>query len=72
MCMNWIKWIGTVASVVGSFAVGMTFTLFGYCFFLLGAGAWLYVAWTSRDRAMFTLNGFFMAANVIGLYNALV
>jgi hypothetical protein len=69
--MNLIKWVGTVASVAGSFLVSAHFFTLGYCFFLLGAVSWLYVGWHSKDKAMLTLNGFFLSANVLGLYNAL-
>ena len=67
-----LKWFGTVSSVAGSFLVGMTFTFVGYCLFIAGAVSWLWVGYKTRDKALIILNGFFMLANMIGLYNAMV
>lgn len=65
-------WIGTVASVIGSFVVAMQFMLIGYCLFIIGSVSWLYIGIVRRDKALMVLNGCFMVANLIGLYNATV
>lgn len=69
--MNKLSWFGTVTSVLGSFAVALHFFVIGYCLFLCGAVAWLTVGFWSRNWSLVTLNGFFLAANLIGLYNAI-
>lgn len=68
--INKISWTGTLASVLGSFTVAMKFLLMGYAFFLVGAVAWLAVGVVRRDKALVALNGAFLCANLIGLYNA--
>ena len=65
-------WIGTVASVIGSFVVAMQFMLIGYCLFIIGSVSWLYIGIVRRDKALMVLNGCFMVANLIGLYNAAI
>lgn len=65
-----IAWLGTVASIIGSFAVSLHYFTLGYCFFLVGGVSWLYVGWIKKDKALMTLNGVFFIANLIGLYNA--
>jgi hypothetical protein len=67
-----ISWAGTVASIVGSFAVAGHFFLLGYLAFLAGAGALLTVFVKNRDWSQIMLQCFFLVANLIGLYNALV
>ena len=68
--MKKLSWIGTITSVIGSFIVAMGLGIFGYCLFLVGSISWLTVGVTRRDTSLVTLNGFFLAANMIGLYNA--
>ena len=69
--MNFIRWIGTLASIVGSFVVASKIFVLGYCLFMLGSVSWLWVGIRSRDTALCVLNGTFLCANILGLYNAL-
>ena len=69
--MNKLQWFGTVTSVIGSFTVALGFMLAGYTAFILGATAWLIVGLTGKNIPLIVLNGFFFAANMIGLYRAL-
>lgn len=69
--MNFIRWIGTLASIVGSFVVASKVFVLGYCLFMLGSVCWLWVGIRSRDVALCVLNGTFLCANILGLYNAL-
>jgi len=69
--MNKIGWFGTVTSILGSFTVALHFMLAGYVLFLAGSISWLYVGYIRRDWSIAVLNGFFLTANMIGLYNAL-
>jgi nicotinamide riboside transporter PnuC len=66
-----MKWIGTIASVIGSFTLALQFALIGYCLFLIGSVSWLIVGIKNRDKALITLNLFFFAANIIGFYKVL-
>jgi len=66
-----LKWIGTVASVIGSFTLALQFALIGYCLFLVGSVSWLIVGIKNRDKALITLNLFFFVANIIGFYKVL-
>lgn len=62
-----IGWIGTVASVIGSFVVAFQVFVLGYILFLVGSISWLWVAIKSRNTSLGVLNGFFLVANIIGL-----
>lgn len=66
------SWFGTIASVIGSFIVAFGFMKIGFCFFIFGSVSWLVVGIVKKDIALYTLNGFFMVANLIGLYRAFV
>jgi len=65
-----LSWFGTGASILGSFAVAGHLFVVGYVAFLLGCFALLGVFLRDRNWSMIVLQGFFMVANVIGLYNA--
>lgn len=67
---NNLSWFGTLTSVIGSFTVALGFMLAGYSAFILGAVAWLIVGFISKNKPLIVLNGFFFAANLIGLYRA--
>ena len=66
-----IGWIGTVASVIGSFVVAFQVFVIGYFLFLVGSISWLWVAVKTRNLSLGVLNGFFMVANIIGLWKAI-
>ena len=66
-----IKWFGTITSIIGAFAVASQLFLFGYICFILGSISWLYIGVTGKDRPLITLNGVFLIANILGLYNAI-
>lgn len=68
--MKKLSWFGTVTSVIGSFLVALGFMLAGYIAFVAGATAWLIVGFKNDNRPLIVLNGFFLAANMIGLYRA--
>ena len=67
-----ISWLGTVTSIVGSFALSLGFAKIGYSLFIIGSLSWLIVAIVKRDKALLVLNGTFFAANLIGIYRAFV
>lgn len=66
-----IGWIGTIASVVGSFLVALQIFLVGYCCFIVGSISWLFVGFKSKNWSLATLNGFFLTANIIGIWKAI-
>ena len=68
--MNKLSWLGTVASVLGSFAISFHFFFLGYCLFIVGSVALLTVFGLQRNKSMITLQSFFLVANLIGIYNA--
>jgi hypothetical protein len=69
--LNKIKWLGNFFSIVGAFIVAMQYLTLGYCFFLIGSGAWFYSGIVTKDKALISLNLFFLVADFIGLYNAI-
>ena len=69
--MKKISWIGTIASVIGSFVVAFGAMLAGYSLFIVGSVSWLIVAAKRRDASLAVLNGFFFMANLIGLSRAI-
>jgi len=64
-----ISWIGTIASIIGSFLVAFKLFGIGYIFFLIGSASWLFVAIKTNNKPLGILNGTFALANVIGLFN---
>lgn len=69
--MNIIRWIGTAASILGSFIVALQIFVVGYVLFMLGSLSWLFVAVKTKDKALAILNGTFLCANIVGLVKAL-
>jgi hypothetical protein len=67
--LNSIKWFATITSIIGAFMVAQNFQVFwGYVFFTLGSGSWLFVAYRIKDRPLFLLNLVFTLADFVGLY----
>lgn len=69
--MQYLKWAGTVTSILGSFTVAFGYMLAGYSLFMIGSISWLIVAAISRDKPLAVLNGFFFAANIVGFCRAI-
>ena len=68
--MKSIKWLGTLASIAGSFVVASKIFLLGYCLFVVGSVSWLIAGIREREMPLIVLNGTFLCANILGLYNA--
>lgn len=68
---DFLKWLGTVSSIIGSFVVAFGYMLPGYTMFMLGSISWLVVARIFRDKPLATLNAFFFVANIVGFYRAI-
>ena len=67
--ITFVSWFGTVASILGSFAVANKSFQIGYVLFTFGSLAWLCVAFVKRDKSLGVLNGTFFVANLLGIYN---
>jgi hypothetical protein len=65
-----ISWIGTTASIIGSFLVAAHLFKIGYICFIIGSASWLFVGFKRKDSSLITLNGVFFLANIVGIYNA--
>lgn len=70
--MKIIAWIGTIASIAGSFLIAFGMMLAGYSFFLVGSLAWLTIGAKNKDYPLITLNGTFFIANIIGFFRAIM
>jgi hypothetical protein len=64
-----IKWIGTIASVIGAFLVANKIPFIGYLFFTIGSACWMYMGIKSKDSSLIVLNGVFLFANILGIIN---
>jgi len=62
-----LAWIGTIASILGSFLVAFGLMNWGYLCFITGTISWLIIAIMRRDKALGVLNGAFLIANIIGI-----
>ena len=62
-----LAWIGTIASIAGSFLVAFGIMNWGYICFITGTISWLIIAIARKDKALGVLNGAFLIANVIGI-----
>lgn len=69
--LEFTKWVGTITSVIGAFILAVGFMVAGYSLFILGSGAWFIVGFWTKDKAMLTLNAFFLAADFVGIFNAI-
>lgn len=65
-----IEWVGTGASVLGSYLIAFGIIPMGYCCFVLGSSSWLFVAYRMRNMPLGVLNLFFFVANIIGIYRS--
>ena len=70
--MKLVSWLGTIASILGSFIIAFGFMKFGYIAFIIGSISWLYVGIKSKESPLIVLNGTFFVANIIGLTRAFV
>lgn len=69
--LQFTKWVGTITSVIGAFILACGFVKTGYSLFIIGSGAWFIVGFWTKDKAMITLNAFFLAADFVGIYNSI-
>jgi hypothetical protein len=67
--ITFVSWLGTLTSILGSFAVANKMFQFGYVLFTIGSLSWLLVAFVRKDKSLGVLNGTFFVANLLGIYN---
>jgi hypothetical protein len=65
-----MKWIGTVAGVVGAAMIALNWgvNLYGYMVFLVSSLLWLAVSLHQRERSLAVLQLAYTIINLIGLY----
>lgn len=61
--------LGTVCGIIGAFLVALKFGQFGYPFFFASSMCLLYSAIRLRQRNYIALQGVFLSANIVGLFN---
>lgn len=67
--ITFVSWLGTLTSIIGSFAVANKMFQIGYILFTIGSLSWLLVAFVRKDKSLGVLNATFFAANLLGIYN---
>lgn len=67
--ITFVSWLGTLTSILGSFAVANKMFQIGYVLFTIGSLSWLLVAFVRRDKSLGVLNATFFMANLLGIYN---
>lgn len=67
--ITFVSWLGTLTSILGSFAVANKMFQIGYVLFTIGSLSWLLVAFVRKDKSLGVLNATFFMANLLGIYN---
>ena len=60
---------GTICGIIGAFLVAFKFGQWGYPFFFISSMCLLYSAIRLRQRNYIALQGVFLSANIVGLFN---
>ena len=68
--VNKIEWLGCIGGIIGAFTVASNtqYSGFGFIPFLIGALAYIYVAFKNGNAQLFLLNIVFACANIIGIF----
>ena len=61
--------IGTIAGIIGAFLVAAKFGQYGYPFFFISSVCLLMSAIKLKQRNFIALQGVFLTANIVGLFN---
>lgn len=67
-----LKWIGTIANVLGAFLVAFGIMLAGYTAFIIGSILWVCIGLGSKDKPLLIQSAIFLVANLIGMYHAII
>ena len=71
-----LKWLGTVAGIVGALLValniGGTIVGIGFVFFAVSAAAWVVAGWRMSEPSLVAMHGVFLAINVVGIWRWLL
>ncbi len=71
--IKFISWVGTIASIIGAYLLAFELgKLTAYACFSLGSISWLFVGAVNRDKPLVILNLFFLVANIVGLFRAII
>ncbi|MBO6947202.1 MAG: hypothetical protein JJ855_04400 [Rhodospirillales bacterium] len=68
--IEFAKWAGTSAGVVGAILIALNIGVvaYGFGFFLLSALFWAWVGWVQRETSLVILQGAFLIIDAMGLY----
>lgn len=61
--------LGTICGIIGAFLVAFKLGQYGYPFFFVSSLALTYSAIKLRQRNFIALQGVFLTANIVGLFN---
>lgn len=67
-----IKWLGSVANILGAFLVAFGIMFAGYTAFIVGSIAWIFIGLGSKDKPLLIQSAIFLIANLIGIYHAAI
>lgn len=67
--LNAIKWAGTILIVLANVFRAFDMHMADMFATLIGAGAWSYAAWKTKDNALFAVNMISVLLMMVGIYN---
>ena len=72
--LSFIKWIGTIAGIIGAgfLALNVQESGWGFTFFFVSSVAWAWVGIKTRDHALTALQSVFVLIDVLGIYRWLL
>lgn len=65
--MKWLEWLGVGLAMIGFLCLSFGFGLPGFSFGIASCCFLLVFFWENNIMSMFSLQTFFLAANIIGL-----
>lgn len=66
--LNIIKWAGTILIVLANVFRAFDMHMVDMIATLVGAGAWSYAAWKTKDTALFAVNMISILLMMVGIY----
>lgn len=64
-----LETLGTICGIIGAFLVALKMGEYGYPFFMLSSIALTISAISNRQKNFIALQGVFLMANIVGLFN---
>lgn len=68
--MKILAWFSTLFSVIGVFMVANMLMFIGYISLIIGTVGWFIIGAKNKDYVFCIMQGIFLTANFMGLYNA--